>query len=194
LSLLAVGPVGVISYVRMLAAAAGKSGAPAYATLPWDMPSLTGFLMTFLVPRISPRSIEAAAAILGGILLLATAWIWRRHEKRTAGSSSALMFAAALTVSLVTAPYLNLHDLSLMLLAMFLVLGSSQWASRSPWTMVLTACIWILYFPPVYVLLLWYREMSLLFPVLLCFALAALFLAADFHPTRHKHNPVLQQP
>ena len=182
LSLLVVGPVGAISYVRMLAAATARSGAPAYTTLPWDMPSLTGFLMTFLVSRISPRSIEATAAILGGILLLATARVWRRHDKLADGDSSGLMFAAALTLSLVTAPYLNLHDLSLMLLAVFLVLGSSQWASGSRWTVVLKTCIWILYIPPVYVLLLRHSKMSLLFPVLLCFALAALLLAVNSLP------------
>lgn len=188
LSFLAVGPIAVISYTKMLASAAGKSGALAYATFkPWDMPSMTGFLMTFLVPRVSPRSIEAVAAILGGSLLLVTAWVWRRHDKLADGGSSGLMFATALTVSLVTAPHLNLHDLSLMLLAVFLVLGSSQWASGSRWTVVLKICIWILYIPPVYVLLLRHSKMSLLFPILLGFALAALLLA--FKATTRNPSP-----
>lgn len=191
LSLLAVRPVAVISYIKLLVAAGGRSGTLAYATFkPWDMPSLTGFLMTFMTPRISPRWIEAVAAVVGAILLLATASLWRVQEKRAANSSSGLMFAVALTVSLLTAPHLNLHDLSLMLIAVLLVLGSPQWASGSPWTKVLTACMWVLYFPPVYVLLLRHSKMALLFPVLLCFAFAAAFLAAEIRVTRYRHDPV----
>lgn len=185
LSFLAVGPAGVISYIRMLAAAAGKSSALPYATLkPWEMPTLTSFLMTFLVPSVSPRLVAIAAAVLGGILVLITAGIWRYHEKSAAGNSSGLMFAGALTVSLITSPYLNVHDLSLMLIAVLLVLGSPQWASRSPWAKILTACIWILYFPPAYLFLLRHGKMSLLFPVLLCFTLAAFILAANPSPRK----------
>lgn len=194
LSLIVVGPAGILSYARMLADATREQGKLAYATIkPWDMPTLTGFFLTYLGPYTNPRWIKAAAAILGGILLLVTALFWKRHEKRTHGSSSGLMFAAALTVSLL-ATYANPHDLSLMLIAVLLALGSPQWASGSPWAWVLTAAICILYVPPVYILLLKHSKMALLFPVLLSFALAALFLAADRRLAPQNDNPVQQSP
>jgi Glycosyltransferase family 87 len=190
LSLIVVGPAGIQSYARMLTDATREQGKLAYATIkPWDMPTLTGFLLTYLGPYAGPRLAKAVAALFGGILLLVTARFWKRHEKRAHGSSSGLMFAAALAVSLVVAPYVNLHDLSLMLIAVLLVLGSSQRASGSPWARVLTACICILYVPPVYVLLLRHRNMSLLFPVLLCFAIAALLLAVNSLPRTASPQP-----
>jgi hypothetical protein len=87
------------------------------------------------------------------------------------------MFAAALTVSLVAAPHLYTHDLTLMLLAVLLVIGSSQWPEESGQRVVLIAIMVILYCPVVYVLLLRWQAMYILAPVLVVFALAAISLA-----------------
>lgn len=178
-SLIVVGFGGAISYVKMLYEAANAPGELAYSTIkPCDMPTLTGFLMTLLTPHMRPRWITVAGAILSGALVVLTSWFWRHLERKKTINLSGPMFAAALTASLTAAPYLNLHDLTLMLLAVLLVLGSPQWASGLQWTRILTACIIILYFPPVYILLLRHSKLSLLCPVLLCFAIGSLYLAA----------------
>jgi len=87
------------------------------------------------------------------------------------------MFAAALTVSVVTAPHLYIYDLTLMLLAMLLVIGSSQWSEESVQRRILIGIMVILYIPPVYLLLLKWQVMYLLAPALVAFALAAMSLA-----------------
>jgi hypothetical protein len=87
------------------------------------------------------------------------------------------MFAAALVVSLITAPYLFMSDLTLMLLAVLLVIGSSPWSEKSGQRVVLTAIMVMLYCPPLYVLLLERQAISILVPVLGAFALAASSLA-----------------
>jgi predicted branched-subunit amino acid permease len=87
------------------------------------------------------------------------------------------MFAGALAVSQVTAPHLYDYDLTLMLLAVLLVIGSSQWSEESRQRVVLLAVIVILYTPPVYILLLRWQAMYILAPVLVVFALAAISLA-----------------
>jgi hypothetical protein len=92
------------------------------------------------------------------------------------------MFAAALAVSEVTTPHLYTHDLTLMLLAVLLVIGSPQWLVESSQRMVLIAAIVILYTPPVYLLLLRWQAMSILAPVLVAFALAAISLARKAEP------------
>ena len=89
------------------------------------------------------------------------------------------MFAAGLTVSLVTTPYLYVHDLSLLLLAILVVLGSPRRPPKSFWSHVLTLCVGILYIPPVYLLLLSHDKLSLLFPVILCLAMAMFCLAKE---------------
>jgi hypothetical protein len=96
------------------------------------------------------------------------------------------MFAAALAVSLVVAPYMYAYDLTLMLLAILLVIGSPQWSEKSGskksgQRVVLTVISVILYCP-VYTLLLRWSAMYFLAPVLAAFALAAISLARKVSP------------
>ena len=176
-SLVAVGPHGILAYVHVLSDALRNNATPAFAQITRDLPTLRGFLATIMAPWAGPKWIETAAAIATTIMILVTASLWRRHDRLRRGGESGLMFAAALVVSLITSPYALTHDLSLMLIAILLVLGSQGWTSKSSVVRVLAVCIGILYTPPIYVWLLNRHIASLLFPVLLCFALAVLFLA-----------------
>jgi hypothetical protein len=87
------------------------------------------------------------------------------------------MFAAALAVSQVTAPYLYTHDMTLMLIPVLLVLGSRQWSVASAERTVLLAVILLLYIPLVYIAILRWHVMYLLAPVLVIFAFAAISMA-----------------
>jgi hypothetical protein len=151
------------------------------------MPTLRGFFAALLTGRLVPLDIGVLVAISTSLISF-MAWRWRQQDRRPGGNSLALMFAAALTVSVVTAPHLYIYDLTLMLLPMLLVIGSSQWSEESVQRRVLIAIMVILYIPPVYLLLLKWHAMYLLAPALVAFALAAISLAgkAELPITQNK--------
>jgi len=191
LSLAAVGPGGIVSYVKMLAGALASPRNATYATSmkPSDMATLRGLFFT-LFPHLSPHWTQVAAGIAGAILIIATAWVWWRRDMYHGERSSAPIFAAALTVSLATSPHAQVHDMSLMLLAILLVLGSHGWRLKPAWSVARSVCIVILYLAPVYVFLLRHHELSLLCPVLLCFAIATLRLSNLPSPVRVAPEPI----
>jgi hypothetical protein len=141
---------------------------------------------TLLTGRVSTAHIAALTAVTSIALLLFTAWRWRQQDRKGGENVSSLMFAAALVVSLVTAPHLYLHDLTLVLLAVVLVAGSSELVDKSPERVVLISAILILYAAPLYVLLVHWEIMYLLAPLLAAFALALISLAekTTFPPGR----------
>jgi len=178
LSVIAVGPNGLRSYANLLIDIVTNPINPLYRTMRvWDeMPTVKGVFAAPLTGRLATAYSSTLTAIVSASLVLFTAWRWRQQDRNPgANSSSGLMFAAALAVSLVTAPYMYAYDLTLMLLAVLLVIGSPQWqesGSRS----ILTAIIVILYCP-VYTVLLHWNAMYIFGLVLVAFALATIGLA-----------------
>jgi hypothetical protein len=151
---------------------------PAYGGIrAWEMPTVSGFFAMLLTGRLPAIYISVLAAAASASVVLFAAWRWRQEDRARGGNSIGLMFAAALAVSQVTAPHLYTHDLTLMLLAVLLVIGSSQWSQESGQRLVLTTTMVILYIPPVYFLLLRWQAMYILALVLVAFALAAISLA-----------------
>ena len=141
------------------------------------MPTIKGFFTVLLGGRLAHVDISLLVVAVSACLILFTAWRWRQENNAPDGNSLGLMFAAALAVSEVTAPHLYLHDLTLMLLAVLLIIGSPQWSQKSSQRVVLTAIIVILYAPPAYLFLLKWQAVDLLAAVLVAFALAAISLA-----------------
>jgi len=188
LSLATVGPEGVRSYLQLLGAILKRPGDPAYGESfrSWGMPTVGGMFATLLTGRVSTAHIAALTAVTSIALVLFTAWRWRQQDRKGGENVSSLMFAAALVVSLVTAPHLYLHDLTLVLLAVVLVAGSSELVDKSPERVVLISAILILYAAPLYVLLVHWEMMYLLAPLLAAFALALISLAGKttFPPGR----------
>ena len=178
LSVIAVGPTGVRSYVNLLIDIIYNPNKPAYISMrAWkQMPTLRGFFAAILTGRLVPLQIGVLVAVTTALISY-MAWRWRQQDRHPGGSSLALMFAAALTVSVVTAPHLYIYDLTLMLLPMLLVIGSSPWSEESAQRRVLIVVMVILYIPPVYLLLLRWHAMYLLAPALVAFALATMSLA-----------------
>jgi hypothetical protein len=178
LSIIAVGPVGVRSYANLLIDIVRNPDNPTYGIIKASaMPTVKGFFATILTGRLTTVDISMFAAAVSAPIVLFAAWRWRQEDRCRGPNSLSLMFAAALAVSQVTAPYLFMSDLTLMLLAVLLVIGSPQWSENSGQRVVLTAIIVILYCPPVYALLLSRQAVYILAPVLVAFALAAISLA-----------------
>jgi hypothetical protein len=178
LSTIAVGPAGVVSYVKFLIDTVRHPANPAYiGIVPSDMPTLQGFFTFLMTGTITPKWINAAVALASVFLILFTAWWWRREDQREGDASLGLVFAVALVITLLTGFHLLAHDLSPMLLAVLLAIGSSQWSEPSGWRLVLNASIVPLYLPPVFWLLFHWSRVCLLFPILVAFVLAAFCLA-----------------
>jgi Glycosyltransferase family 87 len=186
LSLLLVGPQGVLSYVKLLVALARGPIEPALSDRPWggfdafwNMPTLRGMFSVVLAGRMGMHSISFVAAIASALLILYTAWRWRQDDRRNQGASFNLMFAAALAITLVTALHLYVYDLTLMILAVLAVLASPQWSMKSIWRSALTGVIVVLYTFPLYFLLISRDRLYLLAIALLTFAFATLGLAGS---------------
>jgi hypothetical protein len=177
ISIATVGFAGVLAYLRLLLDIASHSVNPAYATVrPWTMPTIQGFLGALLGGHVRSVWINTAVALVSVMLLLLTARQWRRADRSGSGAEQNLIFAAGLTVSLLTSPHLYTHDLALMLLAILLVVGSPQWAEGSAWRLVLTVSIAVLYLPPVYLLLPVTIKLYVLALALMSFAVTTLFV------------------
>jgi hypothetical protein len=179
LSVIAVGSEGVLSYGNLLAGILRNPGNPIYRSMRFEerMPTVTGLLTTLLSGRLPPHLITMLVVAISGSLVLFIGWRWRQEDAVRGGDSLALMFAAALAVSLAAAPHLYVYDLTLMWLAMFLVVNSPQWSQRAgqrtfPLGMMIVLCT-----PVTYLLLSWWKLTYLLAPVLVVFALASLRLA-----------------
>ncbi len=179
LSVIAVGPVGVHSYMNLLIDMVRNPDNPAYGTTRyWEsMPTVRGLFATLFKGQIATVYLSVLAAAVSAPLLFFTAWRWRQEDRDRRGNAQGLMFAAALTISQVTAHHLYTYDLTLMLLVVPLVVSSPQWTEKSQQRKVLTAAIMILFFPPVYVLLTKWKAMCILAPVLVAIALGTISLA-----------------
>jgi len=179
LSVVAVGPAGVRSYLNLMIDILMNPDNPAYISMrTWaKMPTVKGFIATLLTGRLASNSITLLAAAISAPLILFAAWAWRQEDRIRGGISPGLMFAAALVVSQVTAPHFYAYDLTLMLLAVLLVISSPPWSKESGQRTVLTAIMVTLYCPPLFALLLRWQAVYLLAPVLVAFALAAISLA-----------------
>ncbi|HUI41539.1 MAG TPA: glycosyltransferase family 87 protein [Terriglobia bacterium] len=183
LSIIAVGPSGLAAYMRVVTNTANHPSDPAYGTKFSAMPSVEGFITTLLSGTAGRLWITVAVGIVSGFLILFTARRWRRLDRDGDEAASNGMFAAALVISLLVAPHMYVHNLTVMLLAVLLVLGFLQGSGRRAWRLVLMASVVVLYAAPAYVLLLRWDEFYLFFPVLLAFALAVLALARSVPPS-----------
>jgi hypothetical protein len=164
-SLLTVGPVGILSYVNLLLDMMRRPNYyPRYGTEVWMMPNLRGFFHVTLAPLFPGSTINGVVVLVSVFLIGYVAWRWR-GQGAGEGPSLDLMFAAALVISQVTAYHLMIHDLSPTLLAVLLTLGSARYPEGSAWRPMRTFAIAALYvFPlclprwaltPVLVVLAW---------------------------------------
>lgn len=191
LSLIAVGPAGLASYLRLLVDTFRHPHTWAYVPVkPSNMPTIRGFVLGVFTGVLPPFGLATISAAVSGCLVLATAWIWQRQDSDI---SFDLMFAAAVVVSLLTAPYLYPHDLAPLILATTLVMASPEWNVRSRKRSLLLFVIAVLYASPLYLAPLLGREqLYVLATPIVIFAVVVLFLAREGTSKRNgtpEHGP-----
>lgn len=177
LSLFAVGWHGVWSYIRLLTAITTHPDDLGYGAA-IDMATIQGFIHAVFGKLLSKPMCLALVAICSGVLILWTARRWNRVDEVHDERGSDLMFGAAVVVSLLCGFHMFTHDLSPMILPLFFVAVNVSHATNTTWRAVMLGCLSLFWFPPVYFLLLHWRCMFLLCPVLLIFLFGCAKVAA----------------
>ncbi len=177
LSLFSAGGQGVLTYLRLLVHV-GKDPANVSTSGPAvEMPTLQGFVYGVLGHRASFGAISLVVAV-GSVLLIGfTAWRWIEEDRKGTGSALGPMFAATVAVSLMTGFHMFIHDLSSLILPLFLVAAYLPGLERAGLRRLLKAVLVIFWMAPLYFVLAAWHGLFLMFPVLLAFGLGALSLA-----------------
>jgi Glycosyltransferase family 87 len=192
ISIAALGPRCVFSYMALLTDIMMHPSRSLYSTIrPSNMPTMRALVLGLFGGNISNGWISALALLLSGGLICLAAWFWNREEQRSNRAGFDLIFAAAVTVSLLATPYLYVHDLTPMLLAVLVVMSSMRWEVKSTERFVLAGSSAILYAAPLYIFLMGRGELFLVAPVLVVFAVASLSLAKRASPLRNAGAPKL---
>src|SRR5439155_14775084 len=164
LSLKAVGWRGVTSYVHLLLSIGNNPGNVSYGSAV-DMPTLHGFVYAVSRQLFSVRAISVIVAVASVLLLVFTAWRWERVEKTANQGSFELMFAAAVTVSLMTGLHMFTHDFSPLMLG--LLFAAAYFPSRAypglRW--IVGGAMALFWFPPLYFALVAGHRSYLMFPL-----------------------------
>jgi hypothetical protein len=180
MSLAAVGLSGVVSYCTLLIDIFKRPSSPAYLVIkPWNMPTLRGFVSGVLGRHVQPLWVSGLAIVLSCSLILFAVRSWNRMCRgQVNDSSSQLMFAAALIISLVTSPHLYPHDLAPLALAITLIVASPSFVPKSAERLFMLAVIAVLYASPLYIAALVKKEfLWIVAPLLVGLALGTVALA-----------------
>lgn len=193
LSLMAVGWRGIFSYVRFLATIASDPRNISYGSTLY-MVSLQGFLNAVLGRFLSGAGIGVLVAAFSLGLIVLTAWRWQRLEAAGAGPEAEdLMFAAAIAVSLSAGSHLFPHDLSPLLLSLFLVAAHFPASGRTALRGLLGAGLAVFWATPLVFVLLARHCVYLISPILIAFALGSLQLTGK-RPAAPADDPAGDRP
>lgn len=177
LSLATVGAGGISSYIRLLTAVTSHPDSLSYGAAV-DMATIQGFMHAAFGRVLNPYLSLLCVTSVSGLLLFWTARNWNGGELARDSGGDDLMFATAVVVSLLTGFHMFTHDLSPMLVSMFLT-APYVWRSKETGLgAILLACLIFFWLAPIYFLLLARHCMFLLAPVLAAFAIGSGSLAA----------------
>ncbi len=183
LSLIIVGPSGLLSYFRLLRDQVVHPHALGYGIKIRYMANVRGLIYEFLRHVATARSIDVAVMLVSVFLVVYAARGWNRLEGQGGAGSLGLGFAAALVISEVASFHTLAHDLSPTLLAILLAIGAYPWSNKPLWLQPLGVTVAGLYLVPLVIAETWYW---LIAPVLMAFAIAALKSARNQPPQRRE--------
>ena|SRR5215469_623782 len=186
ISISAIGWGGVLGYARFLLAI-GNNPKNVFFGSGVDMPTVHGFLFALTGGRLSGVGLNVVATVLSIALL---AWIALRWGRADA-SSFDLMFCAAVAASLLSGSHMFTHDLSLLALPMFLLLGHLSWQENQPSNLAPRLALWfallLFWMFPIYFLLVKWHCLYLMAPVLLVLVWGAIKETQVVHVSAGAH-------
>ena len=169
LSLLTTGWHGLVTYVRFLLAIGTTPQNLSYGSAV-DMPTIHGFVYAMAGRRIGHLGLTICVLALSVAVLF---YIARQWNTSHGSSSGKLMFAAAVSGSLLSSSHMFTHDFSPLVLAMFIALASLPPRNHRVLRVVMIFTLVVFWLPPVYFVLVAFHGMYLMCPALLLFALSA---------------------
>jgi len=170
---------GVLSYLQLLVQISRHPANVSYGSAV-DMPTVQGFVYAILGRQASFVVVSCIVAAISVLLILFAAWRWRQEDRKLQSSSSSeLMFAGAVVVSLMTGFHMFTHDFSPLMLAILLVVARLPGKDRPVLRLMLKITLQVFWIWPLYFVLVAWHCLYLMFPVLTVFALATLRLAAN---------------
>ncbi len=149
ISLAMVGYTGISQLARLLIQGQTSKG---MAVHPVMMPNIRGLLA--LLTFLSPNMQSAIAVSLSAGLLIVVAVVLRKDQ------SPARLFALLVCFSTLVSFHLNLHDLTLLVLPIAVVLQSRLWQGEKAWKLL--APLFALFCTPLYIVLLGAFKVALL--------------------------------
>ncbi len=184
LSLIAVGWNGILSYVRLLISVTSHPANVSFGSAT-DMATLQGLMYVLLKGSASGVTARFAIAAISLLLITGTALYWNRSEDN--GSNFDLMFSVAIVVSLVTGFHMFAHDISPLLLSMFLVMPKIGQHIGMSLRILLWSALTLFWIPPLYFILVARHSLYIFCPLLIIFAAATLALSQRL---RRIENPL----
>jgi len=173
LSVVGVGWRGLLDYIRFLLAIGSNPQNVSYGS-GVDMPTIHGLVYAIVGHWLNPAVLNAVVAGLSVFLLGLVAWRWT-----SVGAGSRLMFAAAISASLLAGSHMFTHDFSPMLLAMFIVAAELNRLQMNVGRRILTITLVVFWIFPVYFLCVTWHCLFVMCPVLLLFTWCAVRGAED---------------
>ena len=176
LSVVAVGWPGIWSYIHLLVSIVRHPDSVAHGAAV-DMGTLQGFVHALLGKVLGRSAISLLVTAISASLMGWSAWRWHATEDGQRGRTFDLMFAVSVVVALVTGFHMFTHDLSPLLLAMFLVAAHFPGSNQPALRLTLGVALVLFWIPPLYFALVAWHCMYLWFLVLMVFMIGTLKLA-----------------
>jgi hypothetical protein len=174
LSLIAVGWTGILSYLKLLAAVSSHPANVSYGSAT-DMATLQGFVYVLLKNSANAMAVRVAVAAISLLLIALTAWYWNRTDRDNANFDR--LFSVAIVVSLLTGFHMFAHDISPLLLAMFLVMPKISQHESTALRILLWSTLVLFWIPPTYFILVAQHSLYLFCPIMMIFGCATLALS-----------------
>lgn len=178
LSVVTVGWGGISAYIHLLTAATAHPDSLSYGAAV-DMATVQGFVHGVFGKVLGRLLSLLCVAGISSFLIAWAALRGRQRQTQDDNQVDDLMFAAAVVISLITGFHMFTHDLSPMLLSMFIVAANIANCKNRGLRMTLVFCLTVFWLAPIYFLLLAWHCMFLLAPVLVIFAMACIALATN---------------
>lgn len=151
ISLLGIGPKGVLQYIRLLSTIGANPENVSYGSAV-DMPTLQGLTYAVGGRHLSTLAVGILVLLLSIALLLWIALRWQARESTSVDP----MFAAALPASLLSGVHMFAHDLSPLILSMLLAASHCDNLSRTLRRVLAVTLIVFWAFPAYFLFVRWH--------------------------------------
>ena len=178
-SIVGVGFRALAEYARLLLSIESNPGSQSYGSAV-DMPTIHGFVYAVLGRWLGHTELSV---ISGAIAIVLLVWVACRWQSARSECDAELLFAAAVSASLLAGSHMFTHDFSPLIVPMFVVAARFREMSRR-WRVVTAVTLAIFWTFPIYFACVAWHCLYLMCPILLLFLFSAVLTASASHQDR----------